>query len=192
MLKSSKFDCPILAEYNFIPGQRILMKFSANCYNISFYWSVQLYLIIFKINWFIAKIKRVSVQLGQCRTYRSDPRTDPRGAPVVIARHWDRMPPTTTDWDRDPGWTTPAARTPDLWFRMNSWVAGGECHGPLNRRQLTHRVVPGLQPPRYRLHCECQRSGGPGVSPWNDSVDSRTGISEEDRFPSGTLQVALQ
>ena len=31
MLESSKFDCPILTEHNFIPCQRILMKFSENC-----------------------------------------------------------------------------------------------------------------------------------------------------------------
>ena len=64
LLESSKFDCLISTEHNFIPCQRILMKFSENCYNISVYWPVQFYLIIFKINWFIAKTKRVSVQLG--------------------------------------------------------------------------------------------------------------------------------
>ena len=31
---------------------------------ISLYWLVQLYLIIFKIDWFIVKTKKVSVQLG--------------------------------------------------------------------------------------------------------------------------------
>ena len=47
-----------------MPCQRILMKFLENCQNILVYWPVQLYLIIFKIYWFIAKTKRVSVQLG--------------------------------------------------------------------------------------------------------------------------------
>jgi len=64
MLESSKFDCPILTEHNFILGQHILMKFSGNCQNISFYWPAKFYLIIFKTDWFIAKTKRVSVQLG--------------------------------------------------------------------------------------------------------------------------------
>ena len=40
------------------------MKFSEKCQNISFYWLAKLYLIIFKIDKFIAKTKRVSVQLG--------------------------------------------------------------------------------------------------------------------------------
>ena len=40
------------------------MKFLENCPNILVYWPVQLYLIIFKIDWFIVKTKRVSVQLG--------------------------------------------------------------------------------------------------------------------------------
>ena len=64
MLESSKFDCPILTKHNFIPCQQILMKFSENCQNILVYWLVKFYLIIFKIDWFIAKTKRVSVQLG--------------------------------------------------------------------------------------------------------------------------------
>ena len=34
MLESLKFDCPILTEHNFIPCQRILMKFSENCHNM--------------------------------------------------------------------------------------------------------------------------------------------------------------
>ena len=40
------------------------MNFSENCQIILFYWPVQFYSIIFKIDWFIAKTKRVSVQLG--------------------------------------------------------------------------------------------------------------------------------
>ena len=50
MLESSKFDCPIVTEHNFIICQRILMKFSENCQNISFYWRAKFYLIIFKID----------------------------------------------------------------------------------------------------------------------------------------------
>ena len=69
MLESSKFDCPILTEHNLIPCQRILMKFLENCQNILFYWPVQLHLIIFKTDWFIAKTKRVSVQLGHSVAY---------------------------------------------------------------------------------------------------------------------------
>ena len=64
MLESSKFDCLILIKHNFILCQRILMKFSWNCHNLSDYLPLQLYLIIFKIDLFIAKTKRVSVQLG--------------------------------------------------------------------------------------------------------------------------------
>ena len=40
------------------------MKFSENFQNIALYWPVQFYLIIFKTDWFIAKTKMVSVQLG--------------------------------------------------------------------------------------------------------------------------------
>ena len=63
MLESSKFDCPILSELNFLTCQRFPMKFSGNYHNILFNYSVQFYLITFKIDWFIFKTKRVPVQL---------------------------------------------------------------------------------------------------------------------------------
>ena len=56
MFQSPKFDCPILTDHHFILCQHILMKFSANCHNISFYWPAKLYSIIFEIDLFIATV----------------------------------------------------------------------------------------------------------------------------------------
>ena len=64
MLESSKFDCQISTEHNFVLCQHFLMKFPEDGHNISFDRLVKFYSIIFKIDRFIAKTKRVSVQLG--------------------------------------------------------------------------------------------------------------------------------
>ena len=50
MLESSKFVCQILTEHNFVLCQHILMKFSENGHNISFYGFAKFYLILFKID----------------------------------------------------------------------------------------------------------------------------------------------
>ena len=69
MLESSKFDCQILTKHNFVHCQHILTKFSESFHNILFYRPAKFHSIIFKIDWFIAKTKRVSVQLGHSVVY---------------------------------------------------------------------------------------------------------------------------
>ena len=58
------------------PVDRTWLNFQENLYNLSLSWSVKVYQIIFRVDKFIGKTKRVSVQLGHsvvvnCRSHKT-------------------------------------------------------------------------------------------------------------------------
>ena len=65
MLESSKFVGSNLSKHNLASCWYNAIEFSGEFYNLTLQWSVKFYRIIFRVNKFIGKTKRVSVQLGK-------------------------------------------------------------------------------------------------------------------------------